>query len=523
MLSLYVSPPAEDISTPGHVTESWQRTSRKVCSTPLPHPKSNSSHSALQMVCRLLQVSVPVSSSPLQSPASSASSSGRQLRSELAQAVERTMVFTRSHDHTPATIGQENAKVDGIGFMTSAKRKSEYDADATTPTQHAAQRRMAVEKLKSDITSTPQIATAVVIEVGKQDGHGMRQQEQSESEPDTRPQKITETAAPSSTMPPRPNSRGSDTHTEIPLTEPVPVDLEQEDDREETSNGNNAEPGQRLGSSPAKDVKESNKVDNTITEDGTNEEPSPETTQEIETTVPTPNPPKSTHKRFDSVEPEPFQPQPRETKQDEKAPNDNLPDSSDDEAPETVTASTGQAHALNAALEQSKAAAQLKKERKLKRQERDARLKEQAKTAKKANKADITPKRSKPKAAAEETINTPTPNPIPQIPKKPKQPLPALLPDHILAEEPPIRPLIPLPLPTSKAMPNLKKRFLDLEQKPPKDIKKGGVRIRVLQEGNGRLPPKASQQGRAVREAWLMGRGTVERRKTRGQGGFVRR
>lgn len=434
------------------------------------------------------------------------------------------MVFTRSHDHTPATIGKESAKDNGIDFMMSAKRKSQHDAHPTTPTQPAAKRRRAVEKLKSDITSTPQIATAVVIEVGNQDGHGIPQQELLEPELDTRPHEVTETAAPPSTMPPRPNSRGSDTHTETPLTESVPMDLEQEDGREETSNEDNTEPGQNPGSSSsAKELEDSTEVNNAITEDGTNEAPSPETTHEIKTTVPPPDPSQSTHKHFDSAEPEPFQPQPQEAQQNEEAPNANQPESSDNEAPETVTASTGQAHALTAALEQSKAAAHLKKERKLKRQERDARLKQQAKAAKKAHKADKTPKPSKPQATINETINTPTPTPNPQPPHKTKHPLPALLPDHILAEEPPLRPLLPPPLPNSKPFPNLKKRFLDLEQKPPKDIKKGGVKIRVLQEGNGRLPPKASQQGRAVREAWLMGRGMVERRKMRGQGGFVRR
>lgn len=437
------------------------------------------------------------------------------------------MVSTRSHNHTPATSGKESANDNGIDHMASGKRKIQHDADSVTPSQPAAKRRRAVEKLKSDIASSPQIATAVVIEVGRQDGHGMWKQEVLEPQTDTPSPKVTGKQSPPSTRSPRPRSRESDAHTNTPTTESVSVDLEQ-DDAQRTSDKDNAGPGQLPASSNAtKNLKESDKVNNPITEDDTNEEPSPESTDEIKTTIPPPNPPKSTHKRFDSVEPEPFQPLPQDAKQDEVTLSDNPSDIDDDEAPETVTASSGQAHALTAVLEQAKAAAGLKRERKLKRQERDVKLKKQAKSAKRAHKADLARKSSKPNGAVDEAIDTPTPSANAQAPHKAKQPLPALLPDHILAEEPPIRPLIPLPPSTGKIFTPSKKRFLDLKQKPPKDIKKGRVNIRILQEGSGILPPKASRQGKALREAWLMGRrgkgSLVERRKMRGQGGFVRR
>jgi len=446
------------------------------------------------------------------------------------------MVLTRSHDHTPATAGKESARDNGMESVTPGKREREYDANAATPSQPAAKRRKAVETLKNDITSSPQIATAVVIEVVTQDTNGMRKMESSQSEPDARLEGVTEIGAPVSTTSPQP--RTSVELINDSLTESVSVALDhaggREECRKETLLADDDEPGQLPPSlDRGKNLKNLTKVNKPLTEDGTNPEPSDRVIDDPKITTSPSTPPKGTHKRFDSTEPEPFQPQSQEETEDKEPPDNNKPsDTSDDEAPETVTASSGQAQALTAALEQSKAALQLKKERKSRRRERDAKLKEQAKAAaKRATKADVAPKPSKPKRAAVEAIdedNTPVPTTKPPTPHKPKQPLPALLPDHILTDEPPIRRLLPLPQPlTSKATPNQKKRFPDLVPKRPKDIKKGGVRIRVLREANGMLPPKVSRQGRALREAWLMGQrggGTVvERRKMRGQGGFVRR
>lgn len=451
------------------------------------------------------------------------------------------MVSTRSHDHTPATIGKGNAKDDGIDVEESGKkkRKSQHDTDAATPSQPASKRRRAVEGLEGDVLPMPQVATAVVVEVKEQHGIGMRGQEP-ELEPDTRPQEVTETAAPASSRSPRSGFRESHPRTEGPLVEPVSVEMKQGIFRVEAIHGDNHEPGQPPASpNPTKKSKKLKKAKSPIQEVDTTEEPSPEAAQGTKATASPSKQPISIHKRFDSAEPESElpQPQPQEENNVEEGPHDNHSDDSDssdaDEAPETVTASAGQSQALTAALEQSKAAAKLEKAQKLKRQERDVKMKEQAKAAKKETKQKEASKSSKAQGTVIEKAvdehGAPTSESKAQTANKAKQPLPALLPEYILADESDIRPLIPPPSSTGKAVTftSQKKRFLDLEQKTPKDINKGGVKIRVLQDGSGVLPPKASQQGKALREAWLMGRrgrGTVvERRKMKCQGGFIRR
>lgn len=107
-----------------------------------------------------------------------------------------------------------------------------------------------------------------------------------------------------------------------------------------------------------------------------------------------------------------------------------------------------------------------------------------------------------------------------------KTPLPLLLPEEILAAQPVVRAPTPT-LPNSKVAVSQKRKFLDLESKPPKDIKRGGVTIRVLQDNRSILPPKSSQVSQTLRESWLSGRRgfkgeiAVPRRKL--GGGFVRR
>ena len=107
-----------------------------------------------------------------------------------------------------------------------------------------------------------------------------------------------------------------------------------------------------------------------------------------------------------------------------------------------------------------------------------------------------------------------------------KTTLPVLLPDEILAAEPVI-PAPRRPFSNSKVATGQKRKFLDPESKPPKDIKRGTVTIRVLQDTKSVLPPKSSQLGKNIRESWLAGRHGFEgkimvpRRKL--SGGFVRR
>lgn len=111
-----------------------------------------------------------------------------------------------------------------------------------------------------------------------------------------------------------------------------------------------------------------------------------------------------------------------------------------------------------------------------------------------------------------------------KAPRKPQ--LPVLLPDEILNEEPTARP--PIPPPENNKIDHRlakKRQLLNVNAKPPKDIRRGPVTIRVLDSGPRNLPPKASKESKMLREAWLTGqrgsKGGIERRKI--SGGFVRR
>ena len=107
-----------------------------------------------------------------------------------------------------------------------------------------------------------------------------------------------------------------------------------------------------------------------------------------------------------------------------------------------------------------------------------------------------------------------------------KRSLPLLLPDEVLAAQPVI-PASRRPFSNSKGAIRQKRKFIDLESKPPKDFKRGDVTIRVLQDKRSVLPPKSSKLSKSLRESWLAGRRGfkgeigVPRRKL--SGGFVRR
>lgn len=157
-------------------------------------------------------------------------------------------------------------------------------------------------------------------------------------------------------------------------------------------------------------------------------------------------------------------------------------------------------------------------DRKIKRRGHDSRLKLQAKSAKKHAKIQ---RRSDPEHTSIGGQKTEG-----EAKSSAKASLPILLPEEILAAKPVVRPPTP-PSSTDKTTIKKKQKFLDVESRPPKDIKRGNVRIRVLQEERSILPPKASQTSKALRESWLAGRQglkgniVVPRRKL--GGGFVRK
>ncbi|KAJ9639457.1 hypothetical protein H2199_006490 [Coniosporium tulheliwenetii] len=100
--------------------------------------------------------------------------------------------------------------------------------------------------------------------------------------------------------------------------------------------------------------------------------------------------------------------------------------------------------------------------------------------------------------------------------------LPALLPDALLAAAPEVRPPTPPPPSATQAVakkPKQHHRFLDADEKPQKDLKRGPVNVRVLQQTNKLLAPKASANSRNLREAWLKGRTGLGRGSGKGMVG----
>ncbi len=104
---------------------------------------------------------------------------------------------------------------------------------------------------------------------------------------------------------------------------------------------------------------------------------------------------------------------------------------------------------------------------------------------------------------------------------------PELLPEHILAAEPD-RPIMAHLLgPNTQGLASKKHIVFRAEERPPREIKRGPVRVKVLEASNPSLPPPASKVSRHTREQWLQGRvgrkgkPAVERRKV--GGGFLRK
>ncbi|KAL8853122.1 MAG: hypothetical protein Q9221_002004 [Calogaya cf. arnoldii] len=247
--------------------------------------------------------------------------------------------------------------------------------------------------------------------------------------------------------------------------------------------------------------------------------------------------PNSRHKRFESEEAttKPLSPSSASVSRTfmdiSHTIQDTLSESSDDEAPEVVTQSSGRHEAHFAAAEAVKAAETQRAAEKQRRRDRDSRLKSQAKISK-----VVPPKfksRDKPSdTSSDDGEDDQKPFHHPHNPDQDtwtsKDGLPALLPDEILAAEPMARmPTPPPKLEVVKATVNTRHRFLDQVSKPPKDIQKGKVRIRVLEDRRAILPPKVSKHSQMLRESWLAGRrgpkGKVVMERKKMGTGFVRR
>lgn len=81
--------------------------------------------------------------------------------------------------------------------------------------------------------------------------------------------------------------------------------------------------------------------------------------------------------------------------------------------------------------------------------------------------------------------------------------LPALLPNDILNAEPVHR--LPSPPPEEQRKDTRRHKFFQDVEKPAKDLHRGDVTIRVLENKKDMLPPKSSKAGRNLKAAWMAG------------------
>ncbi|WEW57082.1 hypothetical protein PRK78_002542 [Emydomyces testavorans] len=260
---------------------------------------------------------------------------------------------------------------------------------------------------------------------------------------------------------------------------------------------------------------------------------------------------KTAHLRFDSEEP---QPEPHgvedgSSKEEQTVPSQQHDeDGSDDEAPDAIS-NTQQLQELKEAERKREDAKQRQIQlRKEKRREHEKRLQLQAKS-KPAPEPFIVPSKPALTQKQEEILSESSatlqgsevkaPQSAPRFPIT----IPKLLPDEILLAEPSLR--LPTPPRETEKQSTMSKpsgsklRFLEMVEKKPKDIKLGAMSIRVLEEsGNSAsrnglhnaLPPRASKQGRTIRENWMAGNrrggGAINgglRRTAGGLSGFLRK
>ncbi|KAJ5699343.1 hypothetical protein N7536_002356 [Penicillium majusculum] len=228
--------------------------------------------------------------------------------------------------------------------------------------------------------------------------------------------------------------------------------------------------------------------------------------------------------RFGSEEPEPVETQPEEISETPTQ-DDDGEDDSDDDAPETID-NSAQLLKMKEQAKKQEAAKQL--EEQLKREKRrklDERRKLQAKSIVKPKEAPTDDMLSESTATLQGTTTQ----------DARRAALPALLPDDILNAEFAIRPPTP-PAEDQFAIPKKsnKLRFLDKQDKFPKDINMGDVSIRVLDAPSSKksskpaLAPKISKAGRNLKGSMLQKTRTAAqnnglRQKAGGPSGFIRR
>ena len=200
---------------------------------------------------------------------------------------------------------------------------------------------------------------------------------------------------------------------------------------------------------------------------------------------------------------------------------DDVDDSDDDAAPEEITLSTAQAQshiqraqAAGAALAQSLA-------QKRRRRRKDAILKSQAASSGSKQKLSSTSDQDEGDTVA---------NPESAAPEEAREAqdqisldnLPAILPDSILlaADEAASAHVATTDIPRKRSSRLNARRRAAIKNaahvqiriptsKPPKDVRRGPVSVRVLETQSNLLPPKVVSAARGIRETWLKGRQSI--------------
>jgi hypothetical protein len=241
--------------------------------------------------------------------------------------------------------------------------------------------------------------------------------------------------------------------------------------------------------------------------------------------------PKSTRIRFDSEEAADITTASDQLHaEDQSAPAVNTPqdeeeeeeNDSDDEAPEEVTTASALSKAKAAEAEAARAAKAQQEKQELKRKERAERIAEEQKQKRERLAEEERQKREKEERRAKKLAKREARNqakPEAQSFDVDMHNLPALLPDSLLEavgdQRPPTPPrFLPGVSAEEKRKEKLQRhiKFLERGEKPIKDVKKGSLNVRVLEQQNALLGPKMNKDTRNVREKWLKGR-EVEKQK----------
>lgn len=208
--------------------------------------------------------------------------------------------------------------------------------------------------------------------------------------------------------------------------------------------------------------------------------------------------------------------------------------SSDDEAPEAETLSAAQQKATERRRRVHQAVRSQEALGRQSRREKDIKLKEQASAQRQESKAQAkggpsisTTPATLDQSPPEKLMNRDS-DPLRTHPRRLAKPVvPDLLPEDILAAEPYRPPLLEDVDLERTAQATRKHVVFDSREKPLKEMRRGPLRVKVLEHQNPSLPPRANRDGRSVREGWLAGkarkgsRAAVERKKV--GGGFLRK